>query len=362
MQANASRIAPLDALRGVAALVVVVYHYVHLAPKGLRPLEFVLGPIYQVGYLAVPVFYTLSGYIFFTAYASALGERRVSGREYFWLRASRLYPLHLLTLLVVTGLQTLTWRATGKFFIYTHNDLTHFLLNLGFLHAGWYDNVLSFNGPAWSLSIEAGVYVVFFAFARVFGAAAWPRLAIGACLLALFAGAGDALPRYGPFNTHFVHGLACFFVGGAMQLTDGWTDRRRLVLGVGLVLFAALLSVLTTALWASPAALCLMFAGLISAALGSPELGRLGASRPCVWLGEISYSIYLWHFPVQLVLVLVAARLYPLDFSSPIVLALYLAATLAVSTLSYRGFEIPARKAVRRWASARRLAPAVAAA
>jgi peptidoglycan/LPS O-acetylase OafA/YrhL len=104
---SASRIASLDALRGLAALGVVVYHYHMLAPVGARPLEAGLSWLYGYGELAVPLFYMLSGYIFFAAYAEPLGQRRIGGRDFFWLRASRLYPLHLLTLVVVAGLQAM---------------------------------------------------------------------------------------------------------------------------------------------------------------------------------------------------------------------------------------------------------------
>ena len=103
MKASAPRIAALDALRGLAALAIVVHHYWFLAPAGSRPLESALGIVYEYGRLAVPLFYLLSGYIFFSAYAAALGERRLSGGSFFWLRASRLYPLHLMTLLAVAA-------------------------------------------------------------------------------------------------------------------------------------------------------------------------------------------------------------------------------------------------------------------
>ena len=349
---SASRIASLDALRGLAALCVVIYHYHMLAPVGARPLEAGLAWLYGYGELAVPLFYMLSGYIFFDAYAEPLGERRLGGRDFFWLRASRLYPLHLLTLLAVAGLQAMASRAGVANFRYDNNDGLHFLLNLGFLQFGWLVPTMSFNFPSWSLSIEAGLYVAFFYFGRHFGAAARPRLVFGALCLALSFGRG-LLPLVGPLNVFFAEGLGCFFVGGCLQLTARWPERARLWLGLALFVVGAALFVVSGRLReTTPVA----FAGLALLAQAAGPFRRAADSRLLGWLGEISYSAYLWQIPVQYVLTIASATLLALNFSSPAVLALYLALTLSVSTLSYRCFEAPARQLLRRSAFARPLA------
>ena len=353
MKASAPRIAALDALRGLAALAIVVHHYWFLAPAGSRPLESALGGVYEYGRLAVPLFYLLSGYIFFSAYAAALGERRLSGGAFFWLRASRLYPLHLMTLLAVAGLQGLVLALTGSYFQYPHNDVVHFALNLAFLHFAWVDPVMSFNGPTWSLSIEAALYVTFFAFARAFGTSLWPRLGVGALCLALSA-VRDWLPLTGPLNAFFAEGLACFFLGGCLQLTEGWRARPKLALALALLALGAGL------FWATGGrreTTPLLFAGIALAALA---MRGLAAWKPLVWLGDISYSTYLWHFPMQLALIAFSAAVIPLPFSSPLTLALYVGLVLAVSTLSFRYFEAPARAAIRRWTAPRRLVEGVA--
>jgi peptidoglycan/LPS O-acetylase OafA/YrhL len=351
---NANRIAPLDAIRGLAALGVALLHYALLTPDGARPFQAALWWVYGYGQLAVPLFYLLSGYIFFEAYARPLGEGRLTGRDFFWLRASRLYPLHLLTLLTVAALQALAWRAAGHYFAYVHNDWRHFLLNLGFLQFGWFDPVMSFNGPTWSLTIEAGLYVTFFAFARRFGAAARPRLAFGALCLAL-SSARMLLPLSGPINVFFAEGLGCFFVGGCLQLTERWPERPRLLGGLALL---ALGAGLFHATGGRRETAPVLFAGATMLALALPAFRRAADWRLFGWLGEISYSTYLWHFPVQIALVVVSATIMPLSFSSPAMLALYLALTLSISTLSFRWFEAPARALVRRLAFARPLATA----
>ena len=83
------------------------------------------------------------------------------------LRFSRLYPLHTLTLFLVAGMQILFYRATGKFFIYELNDWQHFLSSL-FMAQQWLPPSIeqTFNGPAWSVSVEVLLYAIFFALMR----------------------------------------------------------------------------------------------------------------------------------------------------------------------------------------------------
>jgi peptidoglycan/LPS O-acetylase OafA/YrhL len=346
MNSSVSRIASLDALRGLAALSVLLLHYKWLAPEGARPFEDSLAWVYEYGRFAVPLFYMLSGYIFFAAYAAPLGEGRIDGRTFFWLRASRLYPLQLLTLVIVAGLQIMALDATGAYFVHAHNDLRHFLLNLVFLQFSWFDPIMSFNGPSWSLSIEAGLYAVFFVFAQRFGAALRPRLVIGGICLALSA-ARSLLPLSGPLNVFFAEGLGCFFLGGCLQAMEGISDRRKLALGLAtLAIGAALAYVSDGRRETTP----ILFAGLVLTVLGSPALRRAATWPVLAWLGEISYSTYLWHMPLQIALVIFSARVAPIPFSSPWALALYFALVFAVSTLSYRLFERPAQSFVRRWA------------
>jgi len=346
MNASVSRIAPLDALRGLAALSVLLLHYKWLAPAGARPFENSLAWVYEYGRFAVPLFYMLSGYIFFAAYAAPLGEGRIDGRAFFWLRASRLYPLQLLTLVTVAALQMIALRATGDYFVHVHNDLRHFLLNLVFLQFGWFDPIMSFNGPSWSLSIEAGLYVAFFFFAQRFGAALRPRLIIGAVCLGLSI-ARSLLPLTGPLNAFFAEGLGCFFVGGCLQAIEGLADRRKFTLGLATLAVGAGLAYLSDGLRET---MPILFAGLVLTVLGSPALRRAAAWPVLAWLGDISYSTYLWHMPVQIALVIFSARVAPIAFSSPWALALYFALVFAVSSFSYRYFEVPARGWMRRWA------------
>ncbi|MEM0944837.1 MAG: acyltransferase family protein, partial [Pseudomonadota bacterium] len=110
----------LHGARGVAALAVVIFHYNHfyLADHTARdalpaveayPYAAILAPIYQHGDFAVELFWVISGFVFAHAYLN----RPTSPWRFAVARVARLYPLHLLTLLLVAGLQAASLAFAG---------------------------------------------------------------------------------------------------------------------------------------------------------------------------------------------------------------------------------------------------------
>src|SRR5262252_1542846 len=103
------RLGALDGLRGLSALgIAVFFHFQHfggdLAAYPLaRHLPFTW--LYTHGFVLVDLFFVLSGIIFTYRYLAPVAEGKVTGRQFFLLRFSRLYPLHLLTLLFCAGVE-----------------------------------------------------------------------------------------------------------------------------------------------------------------------------------------------------------------------------------------------------------------
>ena len=85
------------------------------------------------------------------------------------------------------------------------------------------------------------------------------------------------------------------------------------------------------------------------AALGAG--GGLLRLAPLVYLGEISYSVYMIHFPLQVVLhLMTVAGWIALDYANPGVLAAFLLLTVGAASLSYHFLELPAQRGInRRW-------------
>ena len=219
---KSGRYTALDVLRGFAALSVVFSHWPHFYFSPARkigvwsdadlPLYFIFWPLYRYGQFAVELFFLLSGVIFFYLYADAVHARKMSVGRFTILRFSRLYPLHVVTLLVVVALQFLYYQHYGVYFVYLTNELKQFVTHL-FLASNWsiYSRY-SFNGPIWSVSIEVLLYAIFFLMCRT-----GFRAPIFLMLMSLF---GSLLTLkaslLGP-------GVFCFFLGVPSR---SWLEMR----------------------------------------------------------------------------------------------------------------------------------------
>jgi hypothetical protein len=144
-QQTANKLLGLEALRFLTAFAILVFHYRHFSfvadnPVGLvqerLPLYGPLRALHESGAFGVWVFWCISGFIFFWKYRDPIAGRSVGGWKFFVLRFSRLYPLHLATLLLVALLQPVYFGQHGYFFVYQDNDLPHFLAQL-FMAGDW---------------------------------------------------------------------------------------------------------------------------------------------------------------------------------------------------------------------------------
>src|SRR5690242_14476483 len=131
MKERPSRFYSLDVLRGLAALCVVFWHWQHFFYAGTTagsvklqelPLYKIFFPFYTEGYLAVELFFCLSGFVFYWLYSQPISNGLVSTREFFVLRFSRLYPLHFATLALVAIGQLLFYTLFRTYYVYDCND------------------------------------------------------------------------------------------------------------------------------------------------------------------------------------------------------------------------------------------------
>lgn len=359
-QADAtSKLLGLELLRFFAALAVLFYHYRHFAHmSGVEPIlrtdvpyHWLLWPMYEYGQFGVQLFWGISGYIFFWKYGSQIHEAKVGAKKFFWLRFSRLYPLHLATLALVIVLQTAHRQVAGFDFIYPAQDGGALIRQL-FLATHWGSHVpFTFNGPIWSISAEVVVYAGFYLLIRKLAPSIARCAAIVAGSLVLRLAGIDLVP------------IACasyFFAGGVAALAP-----KRFNIAAG-VAFAFLLTVCgVTGILGDRGKLSiiLLLAVPLLLMFASREWRGLARfSRPIRAAGNLTYSSYLLHFPIQLLLAIASAGGFiEVDLTSPLILALYLGATLLAAAISYRMFELPAQEWLRRRTIARRPRTAYAA-
>lgn len=343
------RIFTLDVLRGLAALSVVFWHWQHFFYVDDHPLNFhapqqplfeTLSIFYKHGSLAVELFFCISGFVFFWLFSNKITDRKIPAPRFFWDRFSRLYPLHIVTLAIVAGLQFLYTQEHAEYFVYQVNDAYHALLNVLLIPAWGFESGWSYNAPIWSVSVEVLLYGTFFLLCLTKNL----RYFLLPCLVAI------GFVAY-PLNYKLGSGLFTFFCGGMAFLL---LERLRATLSETLTCCITLILALVS--WviivtqeanmylimgvAFPASV--MF--LASLSFMNPDL-----MKPYAAIGDLSYSSYLLHFPLQIVFAIVVDRLgYGREiFYSPWMLGLFMAVLIPLSFASHRLFEVPVQRALR---------------
>lgn len=330
---NRERLDRLDGLRGLAACgIAFLYHpIVEASAEAVEHAPAIVLWLRHWGWTFVDLFFLISGYIFAHVYVQGRGLRQADLPGFALARFARLYPLHLLTLLVCAVLFAATPANTWYAFIAHLFMMQAFVVPVGH----------TFDGPSWSLSVEVFCYAVF-AVAAVRGDKALYRVSVAVVVaslgyLLLLGGpgggpwAGDSLPR----------GFLGFFLGQIL-----WRHRDRLARVPSVILVALLVIGLSIDMGSSlsplPPLCLLAWPAALLLALRVPAMG----SRAMLWLGERSYSIYLVHYPVLLCFL---PRLHATqDMTASVTLMpAYLPLVLALSELTYRCVEVPARRGVR---------------
>ena len=339
----------LEALRFVAAFAVLTWHYAHFAYIADKPVDLtrdrlplygLLQPFYEAGHYGVWVFWCISGFIFFWKYRDAIHDRSMPGWTFFVFRLSRLYPLHIVTLLIVVILQSFYFGGHGYFFVYQENDVRHFLLQI-FMASEWgLQRGDSFDGPIWSISVEVLAYIVFFLMLRFVTKSALLNIFIivlclnmrgqvFSCLAFFYAGGLAAIARRAIISARFrtaVETAAWSAVAVIPVLI--WQFR----LSAELVDWIFLLSY-------TPVALFCLSCNII---LPAPAQRLLEAA------GNMTYSSYLLHFPIQLLIALSFARFgIPIPFYDASFFLMFVASTLSAAYFAFRYFEAPAQALLR---------------
>ena len=345
---------PLTTLRFLAALWVVMFAAWPHLDVGFVPVAV------TKGYLGVEVFFVLSGFILSHVYLEAAGRGRAGGFSYggfLWARVARVYPLHLVTLAGMIGLGVAA-TAAGLTVSESLIDWRSLPAHLTMTHAWGLASSAAFNHPSWSISAEWFAYLGFPVFAFV----AWrmrerPVLATAiaaAAALALYA-AFEPLAGFSLTEATFRWGalriVPCFALGCALYLIH----RRAPVRPAGRIALACAAGLIVSASLGLWDPLVVLFAGGLILGLGGLDNARAGvlASKPAVWLGEISYSVYMVCAPVLLLGVNAAARLTGADDKRLhiIVWLAVVAAIPVVAAATYHLVERPARKALRQLAT-----------
>lgn len=282
------RFVALDSWRGICACMVALFHF-----DVLSHLSFL--PFVRHAYLFVDFFFVLSGFVIAANYRSRLADGFGTGR-FMVLRLGRVYPLHLVTLLLFIPIDAAKDGVSANLFqaIVTNVFL---LQGLGINPQNW------LNFVSWSISTEFVAYVIFAVVVSRVGIAIWPWLlpvVAGPAVLATLSPHGmDATYDYGLVRClyGFALGVICFDLRERFSfLRAGLTPSAETVLEVasfalafGYVAAAGSNLLLSVASPMVFALIVLVFAregGAVSRILTVPSM---------LMVGTLTYSIYMLH-------------------------------------------------------------------
>lgn len=361
---------PLDSIRGIAALSVVVHHFVtsKVMIAAFPQKAWIDIPFFHNAWLFVDLFFVLSGMVISLSYVKA-DFGHFSFREFASRRLARIYPLHvvMLVMMLVLRLARLALVASGMLAAAAPgievNTIYSFVLNLLLLHSLGFLDHLSWNGPSWSISTEFYTYLLFGALlllAQQFRSLKFfylvsAVLVVGSWILAAFGLGKPSLDFHYDFG--LVRCILSFFIGVlTVRLVSAWPRPAMPIAPSVLqwILLAAAISIVMVVgaypeiSFVAPFVFALLLGSLMAFPVEA-SLPRLLATAPLVWLGKRSYSIYMVHAAV-LVLAEYAVRAIgsrpyrPFDASSAgsatVALCLFVLCVLIASSITYRYVEV----------------------
>jgi peptidoglycan/LPS O-acetylase OafA/YrhL len=343
----------IDALRGIAALAVACYHihrYGPLHEPASQRIPWPLAAVFEHGWMGVQVFFVISGFVIAYSVLGVPISPRFLGN--FALRRSiRLDPPYWATILLVLALYAVTqdmglaenvidpphWRQLASHAFYLQDVLDYGNVSVGF----------------WSLCIEVQFYLLLIV---LLGVAQWLHRRLGPAseglaATSLLAVTGPlalaSLVEYRPggdWNVWILHFFCMFFLGAL----GCWALTGRIPRGV-FWCYVALLLLRLRMDWSLEIAAATL-TGVTLYLVG--RLGRLAdwlSSPPLQYLGKISYSLYLIHYPISWIVVTLGFWLTGDNSAAAIAwLCVALAASIGAAHLLHRYCEAPSIRLARR--------------
>jgi peptidoglycan/LPS O-acetylase OafA/YrhL len=344
------RLQSVDGLRGVAILLVIGFHFFN-AHQDLFPYgsSFSKVPLFNFGFTGVDLFFIISGFVI----ALTL-ERCRSSFDFLLRRIIRIWPALLVSAIVVFVLLNVSQSPAAQQHRPAWADFIPSLtLTPNVIWQGIFPKIDHINSVYWTLVIEAQFYVIAAAIFWLCGQKHFSRhlaiftvvnILIRAAVKQLFP--GFALIIY---QTMQLTDFMPWFAAGAIFF-DLYKDRLTKVTAAVLLSTMFLIIIRTATFNRQPLGIILFGTAFFFAFWLISIHHRAGnalAFRPLAWVGAASYSIYLYHEPVGMVLISNVPKTWSVGLQVMIVL-LITTSVLLIGYLSFKTVEIPSARALKR--------------
>lgn len=358
------RLTALDGLRGIAILLVMGFHYFyHLESFYYKSTLYPYGEtfsdvvIFKYGYMGVELFFIISGFVI----AMTLESSR-SLLDFVIRRFVRIWPALIISAIITFFL--LNW-SDAPFALTRRQFWPNFLPSLTLtptsLWSGLFPKVEFVTGVYWSLVVEIRFYMIavilFWLFAR-------QNLARNLVIFTVLIYVARALlrrwlPGYnGVYDALFIPDYMPWFAAGAVfyeLYKERLAKRAALIMLAVTYVLIARISLNYAPIGRDPvlaSSFALLFLILFWFLATKPTSMRIFEVRPLVWIGECSYSIYLYHYAVGMILISQVSKTIGLVPQLLLVAAISLL-VFAVGRISYATVENPSR----RWLTKLLIAP-----
>lgn len=293
----------LDGFRGICALSVAVYH-IHI------PQSFGEWAFFRNAHYLVSFFFVLSGFVMVHTYGQRLATTD-QFKQFFITRTFRLYPLHVSVLLLAIALEVMKLGAEHAGIAFNQPSFTgqrapqEIIPNLLLLQSWWPGfNPQSYNFPAWSISVEYYIYMIFAGILLC-----TPRIATLIFLMISIMATACLCLGFGYLMEPALQGLSCFFAGvmtyQLYQVIHNKRIPRWLHTALEVVGICLTVSVLVSDIDHKQIILMLVFCALMLIfSFEGGGISTLLKAPPFEKLGALSYSIYMTHAMVLFALTL----------------------------------------------------------
>lgn len=301
--------------------------------------------VLDIIYVGVEVFFTISGFFAYISYHIRIVDDKMSFISFMWGRIKRLYPTMIISVIVITIAQWISFDLYGNYAILNapdrRNSLLSVILSLLGVNCGWISNhdSLSINGATWYISILMICYILFYIASTV---ARRSRVCFFVFVISLMI-LGILILTF-DFDLPLLYlsngrGYTDFFMGvclAAIYSAHESQKSRRIMLITGIVLLIvyAILRIVISRVYLCYMCSFLFCPGIMLLFLNSRFLNAISDNATVKYLGRISFDIYLFNMPLFAWIVLIGRLLdIEINYSNIAVWLICAALNIAVAII-----------------------------